>query len=60
MNKAHKKLHSLVYAFSPLNPLTVKILMKKVLILVPRVHSTRCRLLAPGTHTMLSHYSACS
>ena len=34
MNKTHKKLHSLVNALSPLNPLAAGILMKIVLILM--------------------------
>ena len=35
MDKTGKKLHSLVYALSPLNPLMARILMKIVLMLVP-------------------------
>ena len=34
MNKTHKKLHSLVNALSPLNPLAAGILMKIVLMLM--------------------------
>ena len=45
MIETHKKVHSLVYAFSPLNPLTAGILMKIVLMLVPQVRSARRRLL---------------
>ena len=37
INKTHKKLHSLVYALFPLNYLTAGILMKIVMMLVPRV-----------------------
>ena len=59
MSKTDKKLHSLVYALSPLNPLTAGILMKIVLMLVPRVRSARCRLPAPVTHTMFRHCSVC-
>ena len=57
MNKTGKKLHSLVYALSPLNPLTAGILIKIVLMLVPRVRSARCHLPAPVTHAMFRHYS---
>ena len=58
-NKARKKLHTLVYAFSPLSPLTAGVLMKIVLMLVPRVRSARRCLPIPGTHTMFRHHSAC-
>ena len=59
MNKTQKTLHSLVYAFSPLNSLNTKFLMKIVLMLVPRVRSARRHLPASGTHTMFRHHSAC-
>ena len=49
MNKALKKLHRLVYAFSPFNPLIAGILMKIVLMLVPRyiAHVVAFRLVVP-------------
>ena len=59
MDKTHKKLHSLVYAFSPLNILSAEILMKIVLMLVPRVRSARRRFPVPGNHTMFRHHFAC-
>ena len=57
MNETHKKLHSLAYALSPLNPLTARILMKIILMLVPRVRSAPCCLPASGTHPTFRHYS---
>ena len=59
MIKTHKKLHSLVYVLSPFDPLTARILMKIVLMLVLQVYSARGRLIAPGTYTMFRHYSVC-
>ena len=59
MGKTHKKLYSLVYAFSLLNPLTTWILIKIVLMLVPRVRSAHRRLRAPGTDAMFRHHSTC-
>ena len=59
MNKTHKELHNLVNALSPLNSLSARILMKIVLMPVPQVRSVRNGLLAPGTHTLLKHYSDC-
>ena len=50
MYKTYKKLHSLVYALSPLNPLTARILMKIILMLMRQVCSAPHRFLAPGTH----------
>ena len=59
MNKTHKKLHSLLNALSPLNPLAAGVLVKIVLMLVPQVRSARRHLLIPGTHRMFRHYSVC-
>ena len=59
MNKTHKKLHSLLNALSPLNPLAAGVLVKIVLMLVPQVRSARRHLLTPGTHRMFRHYSVC-
>ena len=59
MNETHKKLHSLAYVLSPLNPLTAGILTKIVLMLVPLVRSAPRCLPAPGRHTMFRHYSIC-
>ena len=61
MIKTHKKLHNLVYTLSPFNPLSARLLMKIVLMLVPQVRSACCCFLAPGTHTILvfRSYSVC-
>ena len=59
MNQTHKKLHSLVNALSPLNPLAAGILVKIVLMLVPQVRSAHRHLLTPDTHTRFRHYSVC-
>ena len=59
MNETHKKLNSLAYALSPLNPLTARILMKIILMLVPRVRSAPCCLPTSGTHPTFRHCFCC-
>ena len=51
MYKTYKKLPSLVYALSPLNPLTARVLMKIILMLMRQVCRAPHRFLAPGTQT---------